>query len=336
MFVADITIFSRAFSEQCNAIFYRALHMKEHPDYKYRPRRKPKHGQKKEPTTRYPFPLPMQVSHLTPSMLHSSQGPSANTNYQNAHNNASLSGFNRTMFPADLLSSGLPPMSNKSPIERAEMNYSRLLFASQMPSLHLGFASMAHPLHSVQLPWYHYDSSVFHQLNATQNHRHLLESQLASNESVQKLSLPVPNLAASEEDRGEPSSPSSSYNGAKSPVPNRNSPAPSKMDKNQTEGRISSSSSGSLNRPPSVASSYTSNNDTVECRHNKTQPWASPSPMAAESAFTAPSSLVAANLLPFPYASYHPSYSVSCNCSPICVIQHDQANRSRCPMPSIL
>lgn len=44
----------------------RALHMKEHPDYKYRPRRKPKNVVKSK--ERYPFTLPF-TTFAPPNLL---------------------------------------------------------------------------------------------------------------------------------------------------------------------------------------------------------------------------------------------------------------------------
>ncbi|XP_067669501.1 transcription factor Sox-14-like [Haliotis asinina] len=78
----------------------RALHMKEHPDYKYRPRRKPKSLLKKD---KYAFPIPM-IPGMNTSALSSM-----------AHNFASLSNHHESLSSAALLSEKarafLPPTS---------------------------------------------------------------------------------------------------------------------------------------------------------------------------------------------------------------------------------
>ena len=342
---------------------FRALHMKEHPDYKYRPRRKPKSGmtnnKTKEPA-RYSFPADTtshrhhqqhQMSHHLPTHHHM-QSNSAVT----------LPSFNRSLFSSpDLVAGSVPAppsapsssassgstsgaVADKSASERAEFNYSRMLFASQLPSLHLGFATLGHPaLHAataVQIPWYHYsmDSSVFNPLthpasaglqHRSASHQHLqhhhqqqmatLDSQLVAHrkmmrsihESVSKKS-PLPEDRASplsnNNSSSRPISAASSYD-SECPIPT----APS----------AASATVGVSSTPPPTLSSATSSSMLL------------PPPPPSMAAVAA---AAAAGLFPFHYgaaaaaaaASYphHPattSAHLGCSCSPLCVtMNHHQ------------
>ncbi len=332
--------------------------MKEHPDYKYRPRRKPKTGltnSKSKESARYSFPVDTtshrhhqqhQMSHHLPTHHHLQQ-----------NSGAALPSFNRSLFSSpDLVPGSIPAASSapsssassgstsvtiadKSANERAEFNYSRMLFASQLPSLHLGFATLGHPgLHAataVQIPWYHYsmDSSVFnplthpasaglqHRSASIASHQHLhhhqqqlatLDSQLVAHhkmmrsihESVSKKSpLPEDRVSPlSNNNSSRPISAASSYE-SECPVPT----APS----------AASVTVGVSSTPPPTLSNATSSSMLL------------PPPPPSMAAVAA---AAAAGLFPFHYgaaaaaaaASYphHPtttSAHLGCSCSPLCV-----------------
>ena len=324
--------------------------MKEHPDYKYRPRRKPKNGVKtKETTSRYPYGLPsLEANHLHPSAMH-----------LNAAHGQPMPNFNRSpFFPPELLSpSSASGIDGKSPTERAELNYSRLLFASQMPSLHLGFAAMAHPsLHSVQIPWYHYgmtDPAVFNPLN----HRTAIDHPALSISPSANQKMRSATQSAEETVRPS-SSPSQSPSCCNMDEDRTSSPTINESDKSPRadEDRVPSpASSEPFNRPASAgALSCTS---ITDCRHNRTTSSTGAATSGGSSAFAAAaaaaaaasSSLMSTSILPFPYGPYLPATcGIGCNC-PVSVVSHHhdhhhprhangEHNRSArpCPLSTVL
>lgn len=344
--------------------------MKEHPDYKYRPRRKPKSGMangKSKESARYSFSVDSvshrhhqhQIAHHVPTHHHIQ--PNSAT---------SLPNFNRTLFsspdmitgsvstavsnsiPSSSTASGSTSagMAEKSANERAELNYSRMLFASQLPSLHLGFATLGHPaLHAataVQIPWYHYstmDSSVFnpltHPASAGLHHRSVSHQHVHHQQHQQQLaSLDSQLVAHQKMMRSIQESVSK-----KSPLP---------------DDRVSPISNNNSSRPISAASSYDSEcvaplGSSATSAVPSTQSPLQSTPSAMILPQTSPSmaavaAAAAAGLFPFHYGAaaaaaaaayphHHPTTTqtthLGCNCSPLCVINHHQQHQQQGSQP---
>jgi len=351
--------------------------MKEHPDYKYRPRRKPKSGMasssKTKESPRYSFSVDVgshqrhhQMSHHLPTHPHHHTQP---------NNPTILPSFNRSLFSSPDLVGGPTPtahssapsssasssgstsaaVADKTANERAEFNYSRMLFASQLPSLHLGFATLGHPaLHAataVQIPWYHYtmDSGVFnplthpasaglqhrsanhhHQQQQQQHHHHLanFDSQLvAHHKMMRSIHESVSKKSPTPDDRV-------------SPMSNNNSSRPmsaaSSYDSECPTARAASAVSGAVgvsSTPMSLSTASSTGAMQV------LQPPPAPPSMAATMAAAA-----AAGFFPFHYGAaaaaaaaaaassypHHPatasptsgssaSAHLGCSCSPLCI-----------------
>ncbi|CAG2120885.1 unnamed protein product, partial [Medioppia subpectinata] len=73
------------------------MHMKEHPDYKYKPRRKPKHLMKKD---RYPFPMPYIQAPMDYLGFHAAAASHARSLFPPLTPSLGLNPFNDTYFPS--------------------------------------------------------------------------------------------------------------------------------------------------------------------------------------------------------------------------------------------
>ncbi|XP_052105617.1 transcription factor Sox-14-like [Mytilus californianus] len=121
----------------------RALHMKEHPDYKYRPRRKPKSLLKKD---KYAFPIPMMpgMNPMAFGALSSSFHPSA------VSAAAAADSFMNSASMSDKMRAFLPPSSTHSLYSHLENLKS--LDSSSLASLRSQELSSSNPLYS---PYFH-------------------------------------------------------------------------------------------------------------------------------------------------------------------------------------
>lgn len=354
--------------------------MKEHPDYKYRPRRKPKSGMasssKTKESPRYSFSVDTGSHHRHHQMSH--HLPTHSHHHMQSNNSTILPSFNRSLFSSsDLVGGPIPAAHSSAPSssasssgstsaavvdktanERAEFNYSRMLFASQLPSLHLGFATLGHPaLHAataVQIPWYHYsmDSGVFnplthpasaglqhrsanhhHQQQQQQQHHHHLanfDSQLvAHHKMMRSIHESVSKKSPTPDDRVSPMS----NNNSSRPVS-----AASSYDSECPVARAPSAISGAVGVSSTPMSlSATSSTGAMQVL----QPPPPPPSMAATMAAAA-----AAGFFPFHYGAaaaaaaaaaassypHHPattttspisgssaSAHLGCSCSPLCI-----------------
>lgn len=123
----------------------RALHMKEHPEYKYRPRRKPKSLLKKD---KYAFPIPM-MGPMNPALGSLPHGYNPMAVSQEAFNGVSLSDKMRAFLPT---STGaypfFPPMDSANKLDSSALGALRSQDISSLYSSSYLSAAAAAAAHS--------------------------------------------------------------------------------------------------------------------------------------------------------------------------------------------